>query len=165
MNDASEIPAPLEITGEYVRPEWIDHNGHMNVAYYLLAFDESSDHLLNLLGLTRAYKQASNTATFVGDFHIRYLRELLVGDRLRITHQVLACDAKRVHFCSQMYHESEGYLAAQAEVISLHIDMSRRRVAAMSPEVLARARAVQRAHASLERPDNIGRRIGIGQPA
>ena len=22
-----------------VLPEWIDHNGHMNVAYYVLAFD------------------------------------------------------------------------------------------------------------------------------
>ena len=100
MSDASEIPAPLEITGECVRPEWIDHNGHMNVAYYLLAFDESSDHLLNLVGLTRQYKQANNTATFVGDFHIHYVRELLEGDGLRITHQVLDCDAKRVHFCS-----------------------------------------------------------------
>ena len=165
MSDVSEIPTPLAVTDEVVRPEWIDHNGHMNVAYYLLAFDESSGHLLDLVGLTREYKKANNTATFVGDFHIRYVRELLEGDPLKITHQVVACDAKRLHFASQMYHGTEGYLAAQAEVISLHIDMSQRRVAAMAPEVLERMKAVQRAHAALPRPDNLGRTIEIKTPA
>ncbi len=26
-----------------VKPEWIDHNGHMNVAFFVLAFDEATD--------------------------------------------------------------------------------------------------------------------------
>ena len=29
-----------------VREEWIDYNGHMNVAYYTLAFDNSLDDFL-----------------------------------------------------------------------------------------------------------------------
>ena len=155
------IPTPLESTGEVVRPEWIDHNGHMNVAYYLLAFDEAGGDLLHLVGLTNEYKTANNCATFVGDFHIRYVRELLAGDPIRITHQVVACDTKRVHFCQQMYHGTEGFLAAQSEVISLHIDMRRRKVAPMPPAVFEQVQRVHDAHAELPRPDNFGRVITV----
>lgn len=165
MNDGTDIPAPLVITGAAVRPEWIDHNGHMNVAYYMLAFDESAGQLLDLVGLTRAYKKANQCATFVGDFHIHYVRELLEGDPIRIHHQVVACDAKRVHFCSQMYHDEEGYLAAESEVISLHIDMRVRRVAAMPDSVFERVKAVQRVHAKLAAPANLSRTIRIRESA
>ncbi len=40
-------PAPLELRQGRVRPEWLDYNGHMNVAYYVLAFD-----LWVMLGVT-----------------------------------------------------------------------------------------------------------------
>jgi len=154
-----EIPTPFVSTGEVVRPEWIDHNGHMNVAYYLLAFDEAAGSLLELVGLTRAYKKANNCATFVGDFHIRYVRELHESAPIRITHQVMGCDEKRVHFCQQMFHADDGYLAAQSEVISLHIDMDKRRVAPMAPAVFEQAKRVRDAHAVLPAPDNLSRVI------
>ncbi len=139
MPDSSEIPVPLALHTEVVRPEWIDHNGHMNVAYYLMAFDEASGELLNYIGLDDAYKKATNTATFVGDFHIHYVGELLEGDPLRFTQRIIACDEKRVHFWQEMYHAEKGYLAAEAEAVTLHIDMSVRRVAPMAPNVVGAA--------------------------
>ena len=32
-----------------VKKEWIDYNGHMNVAYYTLAFDNSLDDFLETI--------------------------------------------------------------------------------------------------------------------
>jgi acyl-CoA thioester hydrolase len=152
---------PLETSSGVVKPEWIDHNGHMNVAYYLMAFDESIGELFDIIGLTREHKKANNCATFVGDFHIHYARELLQGDPIRITHQVVDCDPKRIHLCQSMYHAEQGYLAARSELISLHIDMSVRRVAPMAPEIYARIAALRDAHRVLPVPPNKSRTIVI----
>lgn len=155
------IPTPFESPVFPVRPEWIDHNGHMNVAYYLLAFDESVWPLFHFLGLTREYRRENRAGTFVGDYHIRYVRELMEGQPVRVTHQLVDADAKRVHFCQAMYHADEGWLAAQSEVISLHVDMRTRRVAPMPATMVEHVARVVSAHAALPRPDNLGRTIGI----
>lgn len=156
-----ELPVPIETVGGVVKPEWIDHNGHMNVAFYLMAFDEAVGELLDIIGLTREHKRANNCATFVGDFHIHYARELLEGDPIRITHQVVDCDPKRIHLCQAMYHADAGYLAARSELISLHIDMSVRRVSPMAPEIFERIDALRAAHAALPEPPNKSRTISI----
>ena len=157
----AEIPTPFELPTATVLPEWIDYNGHMNMAYYLLAFDLASDVLAENLGLTRDYKKRTNTATFAGETHIVYKREVREGDPLRFTGRVIACDAKRMHFWLEMYHATKGYLAATTEFLILHVDMSVRRVAAMEPELLARIEAVRDAHAALPRPADIGRVMGV----
>ncbi|MEM7404411.1 MAG: thioesterase family protein [Pseudomonadota bacterium] len=161
MFDADNMPTPYEVTGVRVKPEWIDHNGHMNVAFYLLAFDESIGSLFEYFGLTDHYRHARQVTTFVGDFHIHYVRELMEGDPIRITHQLVDCDHKRMHLCQAMYHADEGYLAAQSELISLHVDARERRVAPMGEDLFARVDAVRQAHARLDTPTNRGRLIGM----
>ena len=161
MDATTEIQTPRDLPGTVVKPEWIDHNGHMNLAYYLLAFDQASDHLTDYLGLTAAYKAATNSATFVGDVHVTYKQEVLEGDPLRITGRVIACDSKRVHFWLEMFHETEGYLAAMAEFISLHIDMSVRRVAPMPDDMLKWIQTVRDAHNVLPLPKDLGRVIKV----
>ena len=98
MLDITQIPAPLEIYSERVRPEWIDHNGHMNVAYYLMAFDEAAGAVANQIGYTNEYRKSKNIGTFIGDYHIRYVREVLEGDLLSFTYRIVACDEKRFHY-------------------------------------------------------------------
>jgi acyl-CoA thioester hydrolase len=151
------IPTPLELPPATVRPEWIDFNGHMNVAYYLLAFDEASETLDAFLGLSPEYRERTNNGTFVGDIHITYLREVRQGDPLRITGRVIACDAKRMHYWLEMFHATEGFLAATAEFMMLHIDMSVRRVAPMAPELVDWVERVRDAHAVLGAPDGLGK--------
>ena len=143
-----------------VKPEWIDHNGHMNVAFYLVAFDDSIGSLFRFLGLDRKYRESHKVATYCGDFHIRYVRELHEGDPLTITTQLISCDEKRVHLCQSMFHENEGYLAAQSEVIYLHIDLQTIRVVSMGAELFARIKAMCNAHSVLPKPSNLGRLIG-----
>ena len=60
-----------------------------------------------------------------------------------------------------MYHATEGYLAATNELITMHIDMSKRRSAPFAPEMLDRLEAVMQVHKHLPRPEKVGRTIGI----
>ena len=151
---------PFESADLNVKSEWIDHNGHMNVAYYLVAFDEAIGDLFRSLGLDRNYRKKNKIATYCGDFHIRYVRELHEHAPLKIQSQLIACDEKRIHLCQSMYHASENYLAAQSEVIYLHIDLNTKRVGPMADGLFTRVNTMCEEHSALPKPDNLGRVIG-----
>ncbi|NKB60173.1 MAG: hypothetical protein GKS00_28035 [Alphaproteobacteria bacterium] len=151
------IPTPLELPSTTVKPEWIDFNGHMNVAYYLLAFDQASETLDAFMGLSPEYRAQTKNGTFAGNINIAYRQEVKEGDPLRMTGQVIACDEKRVHYWLEMFHGTEGYLAATAEYMILHIDMSVRRVAPMAPDLVDWIRQVRDAHAVLGTPEGLGK--------
>ena len=157
------VPAPLSLHQEAVRPEWIDYNGHMNVAYYVLAFDHACDAFLDFVGLDRAYRERTGGTTFAVDCHVTYQREVSAGDPLRFTSQLLAFDEKRIHHFHCMYHAREGHLAATCEWLSLHVDLGTRRVAPMGPEVVERLAEIFKAHKDLARPPEAGR--GIAMPS
>lgn len=151
--------APFDRYRGVVLPAWIDHNGHMNVAYYLLAFDQATDLFFDHLGLDAAHREATGGTTFAGDIHLTYQRELREGDPLRVTAQLLGYDDKRLRFFQRMHHAEEGFLAATMECLTLYVDLARRRVAPFPAEVRARLAAVQAAHRGLPLPPEAGRVI------
>lgn len=161
---ASDIPVPLDAYRDRVRPEWIDHNGHMNMGYYLVVFDFATDEFFRWIGLGEGHRRAARVTTFALEAHVTYHREVREGDPLRFTTLLLAHDAKRIHYLHQMYHATDGYLAATNELMSLHVSEETRRGAPMAPEVLERLRAIQAVHDRLERPPQVGRRMGFGAP-
>ena len=73
--------------------EWIDNNDHMNLAYYVLLFDLATDTIYDALGIGQAYRAATGNSTFTAEAHTIYERELLVGERVRITSHLLGADA------------------------------------------------------------------------
>ena len=157
----SDLSAPLDAYRDVVRPEWIDHNGHMNMGYYLVVFDFATDEFFRWVGLGEAHRQARGITTFCLEAHVTYHREVRSGDPLRFTTLLLGHDAKRIHYIHAMYHSREGYLASTNELMSLHVDLATRRGAPMAPEITARLAAIQAAHDKVERPPQAGRRIGL----
>lgn len=148
-----------------VVPAWIDYNGHMNMAYYNLAFDHALDHVYDQLGIGEAYVRSGQGTCFTAEIHVNYLQELLQDDPITITFQLLDWDGKRLHFFESMYHGSKGYLAATSEQLALHVDLGSRRSAAFPEEVQARLRALMALHEPLERPAQVGRVMGIRRRA
>lgn len=144
-----------------VLPEWIDYNGHMNVAYYVLAFDKATDALLEYLGMDAAYVKGRNNSTFVVEMNVSYLKEVHEGDRLRFTTQILGRADKKLHFYHRMYHATEGYLAATNEILMLHIDMDIRRSAPFPADIREAIEGLATAQEGAPLPDNIGRQLGI----
>ena len=161
----SDLAAPFDRYRDVVRPEWIDHNAHMNVGYYLVVFDFATDEFMAWLGLDAAHRAANAVTTFCLEAHVTYHREVRAGDPLRFTTRLLAHDDKRIHYIHEMYHATEGYLAATNELMSLHVSHATRRGAPMAPEVVARLAAIQRAHDALPRPPQAGRAIGLANRA
>ena len=155
----------LELHREVVRPEYIDWNGHMNVAYYVLVFDHATDALFDYIGLDEAYRKANGYTTFTLEAQVTYQREVLEGDPLRITTQVLDFDHKRAHYFHRMHHAEEGWLAATNELLSLHIDTGKRRSTPFPEEIVARWAEAHAAHAALPRPPEAGRPMGIRRPS
>ena len=163
--NTDDIPAPLALHEETVRPEWIDYNGHMNVAFYVLAFDHATDAMLEFLKLTHDYKTKANTTTFVADMNVTYVQEVHEGDPLRFTTRILNCDKKRIHFWHEMYHATEGYLAATNELPSLHIYLTNRRVVPMAPEIAEWVRKIFDRYSTLTETSGVGWLIGMKRPS
>ncbi len=155
------FPAPFDHYRGEVLPQWIDANGHMNLAYYVVLFDYATDALFDAIGIGRLYKGATNHGTFVAETHNLYERELLVGERVRVRTQILATDDKRLQLAHEMFSLASAQRAATQELMYLHIDLSARRVVPWPAEVRQRVGAAAAAHAHLPRPDWAGRRIAM----
>jgi acyl-CoA thioester hydrolase len=155
------FPAPFDRYRGEVRPEWIDHNGHMNLAYYTVLFDYATDQMFDVLDLGLAYRRRTDLGTFVTETHNRYERELLVGDKVRVTIQILSADDKRLHLAHEMFRLDNGERAATQELLFLHVDLSARRVCPFPPELRERVHAAAVAHAHLPRPSWVGRHVGM----
>ncbi len=153
--------APIDIRRSTVLPEWVDWNGHMNVAFYVLAFDQASGAFMRNMGLGRSYVEGKHGMTFVLETHVTYDREMRGGAPMRFTTQLLARDAKRVHLFHEMYHADEGYLAATNETILINIDFTTRRSAPWPVQATERLEAIWTTHKRLTKPAKAGRVMGL----
>lgn len=159
----SDIDAPLSLHRECVQPDWIDYNGHMNLAYYMLAFDHATDKFFDFVGLGETYMKAKSRSTFTLEAHITYDRELMLDAPMRIETQLLDYDEKRLHYMHFMYHDEVNFLASSNELISLHVNMKTRRSAPMPLDVLAQLDRIAFSHKTLARPQQSGRVISIAR--
>lgn len=152
---------PVEITGQTVLPEWIDYNGHMNVAFYVLAFDKALDRVFDMLDIGVDYVERTGDSAFVLQNHVAYLAELKLGDPIRVSFQLLDWDEKKAHYFMQMFHAGEGFLSAAAEQIMMHVSLVTRRSSPFPPDVQGKLAALWEAHKSLPRPQGAGAGIGL----
>jgi len=148
--------APFVCAERHVEPAWIDYNGHMNMAYYNLVFDQALDEVFDELGIGAAYVRDGGGSCFTVEIHVSYLQELRLGDLVRVTFQLLDWDEKRLHFFGEMYHAREGYLAATSEQLSLHVDMTSRKAGPLPTATQDRVGAMMNAHRNLEMPAQVG---------
>jgi acyl-CoA thioester hydrolase len=144
-----------------VRPEWIDSNGHMNLAYYVVVFDLGTDRLYDVLGIGNAYREATGNSCFTAETHTLYEREVTVGEPVRVATTLLGADAKRLHYFHEMFHDVEGHRVAAQQLVALHIDMRVRRVAPFPPDRLVAINAALRARGDQPLPPGVGRRIEL----
>ncbi len=164
MTTEQTLDTPYSRSNATVRAEWIDSNGHMNVGFYHVAFDQASDSFFEWIGLTPEIRQKYSSSTFALESHLHFHREVKQGDHLRFEARLLHADEKRLHFYQEMFHADEGFLAATYESLSVHMDMKIRRSAPMPAPLYARTQAVLSAHRVLPRPWQIGHVIGVKPP-
>jgi acyl-CoA thioester hydrolase len=153
--------APFVSSVMQIEPQWIDYNGHLNMAYYNVMMDRAIDELWLQLGIGPTYKKERHGSTFTAECHVRYLREIHLGDPVQVTIYLLGADEKRLHTFEELRHADEGWLSATSENISLHIDMATRKVAPFPPDIRARIADIASVHAAVARPEGIGRKVAM----
>ena len=151
--------APVE-TRLGILPEWTDQNGHMNVAYYVLAFDRATDAFYDRLGIGWSTLEHGRSM-FTLAMNVDYLNEVLAGETVKVASRLLDFDAKRLHYLHEMVRERDGALAATNEIVALHVGMATRKSEPFPPEVAGRLTATKAAHAALPLPPQAGRTLGL----
>ena len=146
---------------DHVRPEWLDANGHMNMAFYVVVFDRGTDAWLDLAGIGTDYRRAAGHSVFAVETHTLYQREVGLGERLRVRSRLIAAAGKRLHLIHEMTAAEDVAQdpVALQEVLFLHVDLATRRSAVMPPEVRIRVAGLLPANDDPV-PPWVGRRVG-----
>ena len=161
LQDMPLPAAPFLSSVMQIEPQWIDYNGHLNMAYYNVMMDRAIDEMWLQLGIGPAYMKERHCSTFTAECHVRYLREIHLGDPVQISVYLLAADEKRIHTFEELRHATEGWISATSENMTIHIDMNARKTAPFPPDIRARIQAVANVHAAAPRPEGIGRKVAM----
>lgn len=152
---------PMRVHEAEIDSAWVDYNGHMNVAYYVLVFDHATDGFLERIGLDGAYRDRTGSSVFVAEMHVSYMQEVMAGERVYVTSQILGHDAKRLHLYHSMHRADDGAPVASNELMILHVDLGSRKVAPFPEDLHSTLAHIAGEHAHLPLPPEAGRKIGI----
>ncbi|WP_207005208.1 thioesterase family protein [Trinickia mobilis] len=155
------LAASLPIYRDSVRAEWVDYNGHLRDAFYLLIFSFAADALLDHIGLDDAARKARKRSLYTLEAHINYLHEIKEGTQVRVDVRFIAHDAKRLHLYLEMFAADAVEPAAASEQMLLHVDTNGPKSVAFDPDIQARIEAIAAAHAALAPAQFSGRVIGL----
>lgn len=153
--DPSE-PEPPVTLARAVPPDWVDYNNHMNEAFYLTAFSDASDQMLEWAGLD-ADCVRGGASVFTVETHIRHLGEVSIGDAMRISTRVVQGGGKKLHLWQELRVGRR--LCATAEQLLLHMDLRTRRSSAPPDAVADWLGRAQAAHAHLPLPEGFQRYV------
>ncbi|NMX28007.1 thioesterase [Pseudomonas sp. WS 5406] len=144
-----------------ILPDWVDYNGHLRDAFYLLIFSYATDALMDTLGLDSENREASGHSLFTLELHLNYLHEVKLGAEVEVHTQLIAHDAKRLHLYHSLHLVGEGRELAGNEQMLLHVDLAGPQSAPFAGATLEKLTALSQEHADLPRPALLGRVIGL----
>ena len=114
----------MMIYRDTVRAEWVDYNGHLRDAFYMLIYSLATDAFMDRIGLDDAGRRARQRTLYTLEAHIAYLREIKEGAAVRVETRVIAHDKKRVHLYMEMFEDDAAEPVSACEQMMLHIDSS-----------------------------------------
>ena len=119
---------------EKVIKEWTDYNAHLNVAFYVHIFDIAADVMLDNFNMGGKSAKKDKKTTFVVEMHTIYNQEVRLGEEVETHITYVDHDKKRIHYRLSMFHKEKKYLAATNEVLSLYVDLSKRKTIEFDPD-------------------------------
>ena len=124
----------VHIANQIIKKEWTDYNNHMNMAYYVLVFDQVWENMLEKFKMGENSAKTKNMSTMVVETYTTYNNEVKEGDEVEINLTFFDHDKKRLHFKMEMIEKSSQKLSATLEMLSLYIDLNKRKVAEFEGE-------------------------------
>ncbi|WP_095093644.1 thioesterase family protein [Pseudomonas sp. Irchel 3A5] len=154
------MPALTTYTTQ-VQPAWVDYNGHLRDAYYLLIFSYATDGLMDALGLDSDNREASGHSLFTLELHLNYLHEVKLGAEVEVHTQLIAYDAKRLHLYHSLHLVGDEMELAGNEQMLSHVDLAGPHATAFTDATQERLNAISAGQSELPRPALLGRVIGL----
>tara|TARA_B100002051_G_scaffold184011_1_gene174144 strand:- start:342 stop:1466 length:1125 start_codon:yes stop_codon:yes gene_type:complete len=151
---------PLILHRGWIRPSWIDYNGHMTESRYLQVFGDATDALLGYLGLDQNYLNSGHSI-FTVETHIRHLDEGKPGSNFFVKTRVLGSDEKRIHLWHELFDEESENLLATGEHMLLHVNTQMGKSCVMQAPLLENCRTLTSRQQALPLPEASGRAIGL----
>ena len=124
----------VHIANQIIKKEWTDYNNHMNMAYYVLVFDQIWENMLEKFKMGENSAKTKNMSTMVVETYTTYNNEVKEGDEVEVNLTFFDHDKKRLHFKMEMIEKSSQKLSATLEMLSLYIDLNKRKVAEFEGE-------------------------------
>ena len=124
----------FHITNKIIKKEWTDYNNHMNVAYYVLVFDEAWEVMLQKFKMGENSAKTAEMSTMVVETYIAYKNEVKEGEEVNIILNYFNHDKKRLHYRLEMFQKSSKKLSATIELLSLYVDLKKRKVSEFENE-------------------------------
>ncbi len=124
----------FHITNQIIKKEWTDYNKHMNVAYYVLVFDESWEVMLQKFKMGENSAKTTGMSTMVVETYITYNNEVKEGEEVEVFLTYFDHDKKRLHYKLEMIEKSSKKLSATIELLSLYVDLKKRKVSEFEEE-------------------------------
>ena len=119
----------IHIANQIIKKEWTDYNNHMNMAYYVLIFDQVWEIMLQKFKMGEDSAKSDKMSTMVVETHTTYNNEVKEGEEVEINLTFFDHDKKRLHFKMEMLEKTTKKLSATLEMLSLYIDLNKRKVA------------------------------------
>ena len=154
------MPALITYTTP-ILADWVDYNGHLRDAFYLLIFSYATDALMDRLGLDSENRAASGHSLFTLELHLNYLHEVKLGTQVQVRTRILGHDAKRLHLYHSLHHVDDVIELAGNEQLLLHVDLAGPHSTPFTASVTSALHSLFEEQADLPLPKYIGRVIAL----
>ena len=142
-------------------PDWVDYNGHLRDAFYLLIFSYATDALMDRLGMDSNNREASGNSLFTLELHLNYLHEVKLDTEVEVRTQIIGHDSKRLHLYHSLHRVGDPQELAGNEQMLLHVDLAGPHSALFAEATLDKLVAISAEQADLPRPALLGRVIAL----
>ena len=147
----------FKLHSEPLKDEWLDAYGHLNEAYYLVPFTNTTWLLQDQFNIGVEYFEQTGCALYTVETHLRYVNEVRKPAEINVESIILGSDSKKFWFAHLMVVNEQ--ICATAEFLILHYSTREGRTIAMPDEV---QRSLREAEIK-EKPDWIGRQISLAK--
>lgn len=133
-----------------VYPAQCDAMGHMNVQFYIAAFDQSLWHLMAAAGYSAAWIAERQEGWADRRYEIDFRRELPVGSLFEIRSAVVKAGRTSLSTRHVLTDRADGALCAELLAVSVYFDLARRQALALPDGVRSGALALAESRAGLQ---------------
>ena len=108
--------------------EWVDYNNHLNMAYYILIFDQACEVILEKFKMGAGSAKIEKRSTMVVETNTKYISEVKEGDEVDIMLTFFNHDKKRLHLKLEIIEKKTKKISATIEWLSLYVNLETRKV-------------------------------------